>query len=68
MIYIFVIILILSFLLALRSMKDFQIPQEIKHFLLTKKIKGTIIFFKNKIVHYRHSSSTSSASSFGKGR
>lgn len=49
----FVIILVLSFILALRSMKDFNIPAEINRLVQGKKVRGKIIFFKNKVVHYR---------------
>ncbi len=48
----FVIIFIISFILALNSMKDFQLPQEIKIILKEKKIKGRIIFFKDNIKKY----------------
>ncbi|KKQ01454.1 MAG: hypothetical protein US11_C0008G0011 [Candidatus Roizmanbacteria bacterium GW2011_GWA2_36_23] len=51
--YIFIAILIVSFLLALRSMKDFQLPKELQYLLSVKRIKGTIVFFKNKTVHYK---------------
>ncbi|MBI4008891.1 hypothetical protein HY357_01545 [Candidatus Roizmanbacteria bacterium] len=47
------LILILSFILALRSMKDFEIPSEIQKLLKFKEIKGTILFFKDKTKHYR---------------
>jgi len=59
---IFIFILIISFILALRSMADFNLPKEIGNLINQKKIKGTIIFLKNKIVYY--SSSFSSKSSF----
>lgn len=51
---IFILILFLSFILALYSMRDFQIPYEIKQLITSKKIKGTIIFLKEKIIHYRN--------------
>jgi hypothetical protein len=53
MVITFIIILILSFILALRSMKDFNIPAEINRLVQGKKVRGKIIFFKNKVVHYR---------------
>jgi len=53
MLFTFVIILALSLILALRSMKDFNVPAEINRLIQGKKVKGKIIFFKNKIVHYR---------------
>lgn len=49
----FVLILILAFVLALTSMKDFDVPSEINRLIQGKKVKGKIVFFKNKIVHYR---------------
>ncbi len=69
MIILFFVIFLISVILAIRSMKDFQVPSEIKHLLLTGKIKGTIVFLKDKIVHYRHHSSSVSSNSSGvKGR
>ena len=62
MIIIFFIIFFVSFILALRSMSDFNLSKEILKFINQRKIKGTIIFLKNKIIHY--SSSFSSKSSF----
>lgn len=53
MIYTFLIILIFAFILALSSMKDFNVPAEIKRLVQGKKVGGKIIFFKNKVVHYR---------------
>lgn len=49
----FLIIFLISFFLAWRSMSDFQLPKEIKYFFDVRKIKGRIVFFKNKIEHYR---------------
>lgn len=49
-------ILVVSFLLALYSMKDLQIPSEIQKLLSRRKIKGTIVFLKNKVKHYSSSS------------
>ncbi len=49
----FLLIFILSFILAWRSMSDFQVPKEIRRLIDTKKIKGTIIFFRGKIKHYK---------------
>ncbi|NMB84256.1 hypothetical protein GYA28_03110 [Candidatus Roizmanbacteria bacterium] len=53
MIILFIIFLATSFIIALISMKDFDIPKEIKTFFKIKPVKGTIIFFKNKTTHYR---------------
>lgn len=61
MIITIIVLLIVSFVVALRSMKDFDTPPEVRKLLPLKKIKGSIVFFKNKIDHY--SSSTSSSSS-----
>ncbi len=62
----FLLILILAFVLAFLSMKDFDIPQEIKRMISTKKLKGTIIPTKKKTIHY--SSDSSVFSSWSKGR
>lgn len=58
MIIIFLILFLVSFALALRSMKDFDVPQEIRGVLRNRKVRGTILFLKNKVVH--HSSASSS--------
>lgn len=54
------LILGLSVLLAYLSMRDFDVPKEIKKRIKTKRIKGTIVFFKDKPRHYSSSSSASS--------
>ena len=46
------IILVIAFILALRSMKDFDFSQEIEKLLHQRKMKGTIVFFKDKIEHF----------------
>ena len=53
MIYSIFIIILFSFVLALFSMKDFNAPSDLIKFIQWKKIKGTILFFKNKVTHYR---------------
>jgi len=45
-------ILLISFLLAARSMKDIHFSKEIEKSLRKKKIKGAIVFFKDRITHY----------------
>ena len=61
MIIIVVVTLVMvSFILAIFSMKDFHIPPEIAKILTMKKIRGTIVFFKDKVEHYSSSSSSSS--------
>jgi len=50
---ILILILILSFILALRSMKDFELPKEVRRLLKINRIKGTIVFLKEKIKHYK---------------
>lgn len=52
MIIYFIIIFIISFILSFYSMRDFQLPIEIKKILKERKIKGKIIFFKDKIRKY----------------
>jgi len=54
------LILLASILLALVSMRDFDVPKELKKRIKAKKIKGTIVFFKDKPRHYSSSSSASS--------
>lgn len=51
MIITFVLIAVLSFILALRSMKDFDSGQAVRRYVRKKK-KGTIVFFKDKVKHY----------------
>ncbi len=34
-------------------MKDFSVPGELKRLLANKKIKGSILFLKGKIMHYK---------------
>jgi len=50
---IFVLIFFISLILALRSMKDFDAPREIKRIIDINNLKGSIVFFKNKIKHYK---------------
>ena len=57
-IYIFTLLFVLSFILALISMRDFHVPEKIAKILLMKKIRGTIVFFKDKVEHYSSSSSS----------
>ena len=56
---IFFMFLLIAFIAALRSMKDFQPPKEIQNMLESKQLKGTIVFFKNQIKHYSSDSSSS---------
>lgn len=53
MIFWFILIFVISFVFALKSMSDFQVPKEIRRFLDIKNIKGSIIFFKDKPKHYK---------------
>ncbi|EKE13599.1 MAG: hypothetical protein ACD_12C00893G0003 [uncultured bacterium] len=53
MFFTFIIILIFAFILAFHSMKDFNVPGEINRLVQGKKVRGKIVFFKNKVVHYR---------------
>jgi len=58
MIWIFIGIGGLSLFIAMRSMKDFHMPQELTRLLKGTRIHGTIVFFKEKIRHYSSSSSS----------
>ncbi len=57
----FFIILVVSIILAVRSMKDFGVPEVIKKMISSKRAKGTIIFLKKKIIHYSSGSSSFSS-------
>lgn len=46
------ILLIISLLLAAVSMRDVGYGREIARSIRKHKIKGTIVFFKDKIKHY----------------
>lgn len=59
MFYILIALFIVSLILAVRSMNDLDIPDEIRRLLVTRKIKGTILFMKDKITHYSSTSSSS---------
>lgn len=58
----FVFIFVISFVLAFFSMKDFNFEKKFISFLRKKKIKGSIIFLKDKILHYSSNSSSSKVS------
>jgi hypothetical protein len=49
----FLIILGISVILAVRSMKDFEVPDTIKKLINAKRAKGTILFLGKKIIHYK---------------
>jgi hypothetical protein len=66
MFYIFILILILAFVFALISMKDFDVPGEIKRMISARKMKGTIILTKKKTIHYSSDSSVFSSGSKGR--
>lgn len=58
------LLLVFSFVLAVRSMKDLGVPDEINRMIGNKKYKGRIVFFRGKKTkHYSSSSSSSSKSS-----
>lgn len=52
MILIIIFILSLAFIAALFSMNDFKTAAALKKIIKRRNLKGTILFFKNKIVHY----------------
>jgi len=47
------LILVISIILAVRSMSDFDYPDKIRQFIARSKIKGSIVFFKDKVRHYK---------------
>lgn len=62
MVYIFIGILIVSVILAWRSMKDLGFADDVRKLLFKKKMKGSIVFFEDKVVHYSSNSSSASSS------
>lgn len=53
------VILIISFIMALRSVShEMDVPKEIRNLRITKRkgIGGVILFLRDKIVHYSSSS------------
>lgn len=61
----FILLFIISFLLALRSVdKELSVPKELKNLKIKRdKISGVILFLKKKIVHYSSSSPADTSSS-----
>lgn len=59
MVFVFILLLFVSFVLALRSMRDFEASDEVKRYVARKK-RGTILFVKGKIKHYSSKFSSSS--------
>ena len=55
------ILFIVAFALALRSAVDFDFAREVEGFITEKRTKGSILFLKDKIVHYSSDSSSSSS-------
>lgn len=53
MVIFFALLLVIAFVMALRSMKDFHIPSEVHKITSGKKKKGTFVIYKNKITHYK---------------
>ncbi len=72
MVYIFFTILVLSIIIGVISMQDYDLPSSLKKIITGKTIKGSIIFFTQQIKHYSSSSSDwtgrklSSSKSFSK--
>ena len=53
MLLVFIAILILSFILAIRSMNDLNVPKEVSRIVTRRKVRGTIVVFKNKVKHFK---------------
>lgn len=62
---IILIIFLISFLLALFSLREMDFNKKVFEMVRRKKIKGSIIFSKNKIIHYSKFSSSSVSSKEG---
>lgn len=56
----FIGIAILSVFMAAYSMKDIGVPADIQKLIRARKVRGSILFFKDKIKHYSSLSSSSS--------
>lgn len=54
---------VLSLIMALRSMGDIHVPEEIQKRVRQNKHRGRIVFFKGKTTKHYSSSSSSSRSS-----
>lgn len=63
MIYIFILIFVLSFLIAWRSMEEFYPSKETKEIFKNRRFLGSVIFLKKGIRHYSSSSSSFSSTS-----
>ncbi|MBI3620189.1 hypothetical protein HY214_03555 [Candidatus Roizmanbacteria bacterium] len=57
----FLLLLAFSLLSAVWSMGDWDVPDEIKRIINMRKLRGTIVFFKNKVKHYSSASSSISS-------
>ena len=57
------LLFVISLIMAIRSMKDLHVPEEIQRRISHKKYRGRIVFFKNKKTKHYSSSSSSSRSS-----
>lgn len=56
------LILLISFLWAIFSLRDYSYNEKIKKTSKEKKIAGRIVFFKNMVKRYESSSSSSESS------
>lgn len=68
MIYIFILIFVLSFLLAWRSMEEFYPSEETKEIFKNRRFLGGVIFLKKGVRQYSSSSSSSASSTSNEGR
>ena len=59
-ILIIAILFVVSFLLALRSTADLGFGHVVEGLIERKKVTGSILFLKDKIIHYSASSSSPS--------
>lgn len=57
------LLLCISFILALRSLKDINMNRDLEKDYSNKKKSGTILLLKDKVIHYSSSSSESDSSS-----
>lgn len=55
------VLFVLAFIIALYSMRDFEIVSYLRKSIERKKKRGSIVFFNDRVEHYHSSSSPSSS-------
>lgn len=50
---VFLLIFVISLIMAIVSMGDIHFADQVRKNIQKRKIKGTIVFFKDKITHFK---------------